>query len=110
MGAPAGGNPFAASPGNPFASASAGSNPFAGGAPKEFKPTQKKGIMDDDDDAPIDFMAGGNKKKKSKSAAELEAERLKAKEESDAKLAYKGRPSSFFIMDHVPGDNRDPSG
>ena len=66
----------------------------------------------DDDDEPIDFAFGGNKnkKKKQKTQAELEAERLKSKEEADAKLTYKGKPSSFFIMDHIPGDTRDPTG
>mmetsp|Transcript_20823 Transcript_20823/g.25484 ORF Transcript_20823/g.25484 Transcript_20823/m.25484 type:complete len:177 (-) Transcript_20823:2307-2837(-) len=109
--APAGGaNPFAAAAtANPFAAAKT-SNPFASGGIKEFKPIVKKGIMDDDDDAPIDFAAGGGKKKKQKSQAELDAEKAKAKAEADAKLSYKGKPSTFFIMDHVPGDARDPSG
>ena len=33
-----------------------------------------------------------------------------AKEEADAKLSYKGKPSTFFIMDYVEGDQRDPTG
>ena len=66
--------------------------------------------MDDDDDAPIDFAAGGRKKTKQKTQAELKAEQAKAKEEADARLSYKGKPSSFFIMDFVEGDQRDPTG
>ena len=105
--APATGNPFAAAAGaNPFAAAAAGAgaNPFAGGAIKEFKPQAKKGIMDDEDDAPIDFLAGGAKGKKKKSQTELEAEKAKAKAEADSKLSYKGKPSEFFIMDFLEGD------
>ena len=65
--------------------------------------------MGDDDDEPIGFAVGG-KKKKQKTQAELAAEKAKAKEEADAKLSYKGKPSTFFIMDYVEGDQRDPTG
>ena len=65
--------------------------------------------MDEDDDAPFDFAAGGKKPKK-KTQAELEEEKRKAKEAEDAKLSFKGKPSDFFIMDYIPGDARDPTG
>lgn len=101
-------NPFAA---NPFAAKAAGSNPFASGAIKEFKPvTEKKTIMGDDDDAPIDFEFGASKKKKKKTQAELQAEKAKADEDAKAKLPHKGKPSDFFVMDFVEGDQRDTTG
>ena len=71
--------------------------------------------MDDEDDAgPVDFTAGGKKKKKKETQEELaakkEAEKKKAEEEANARLSFKGKPSTFFIMDYVPGDTRDPTG
>ena len=106
-------NPFAT---NPFASgasssSAASSNPFAAGSVKEFKPKVAKGIMDDDDDAPVDFAAfGQSKKNKKKTAEELAAEKAKAKAAAEAALPTKGKPSSFFVMDYAPGDPRDLSG
>ncbi len=102
---------------NPFA----GANPFSGGGfvpgkVTEFKPATKKGIMEDDDDAgPVDFTAIGTQKKKKKEttqelAAKKEAEKKKAEEEANAKLSFKGKPSSFFVMDFLQGDSRDPTG
>jgi hypothetical protein len=64
----------------------------------------------DDDDAPLDFEFGASKKSKAKTAAQLAAEKAKAEEEANAKLSFKGKPSSFFIMDHVEGDQQDPTG
>lgn len=104
-GAPAD-NPFAAS--NPFASGGGGSS-FTAFKPTEFKPPGQKSIMDDDD-ATFDSLAFQPQKNKKKTAAELAAERKKAEEEALAKLSYKGKPSSFFIMGHVPGDLTDPTG
>ena len=104
-------NPFAAAASaNPFAAA-AGANPFAASFKPAtvFKPKDPRAIMDDDDDAPFDFAAGGKKPKK-KTQAELEAEKKRAKEAEDAKLSFKGKPSDFFIMDYIPGDPRDPTG
>lgn len=108
--APAG-SPFVAAAGaNPFAAA-AGANPFAASFKPAtvFKPKDPRAIMDEDDDAPFDFAAGGKKPKK-KTQAELEAEKKRAKEAEDAKLSFKGKPSDFFIMDYIPGDQRDPTG
>ena len=115
--APAGGsdaggsNPFAAAAGaNPFAAAAA-ANPFSAASATVFKPKDPKAIIDDDDFAPVDFGAiGASKKKKQKSAAELAAEKARADAEASAKLSYKGKPSSFFIMDYLPGDPTDPTG
>ena len=66
--------------------------------------------MDDEDDAPIDFGVGASKKKGKKTAAELAEEKKKAQEEADAALPTKGKPSSFFVMDYVQNDPRDPTG
>ena len=105
-------SPFvAAASANPFAAA-AGANPFGAASFKPatvFKPKDPRAIMDEDDDAPFDFAAGGKKPKK-KTQAELEAEKKRAKEAEDAKLSFKGKPSDFFIMDYIPGDQRDPTG
>ena len=104
-------NPFAAAASaNPFAAA-AGANPFAASFKPAavFKPKDPRAIMDEDDDAPFDFAAGGKKPKK-KTQAELEADKRRAKEAEDAKLSFKGKPSDFFIMDYIPGDPRDPTG
>ena len=104
-------SPFvAAASANPFAAA-AGANPFAASFKPAtvFKPKDPRAIMDEDDDAPFDFAAGGKKPKK-KTQAELEAEKKRAKEAEDAKLSFKGKPSDFFIMDYIPGDPRDPTG
>ena len=104
-------SPFvAAASANPFAAA-AGANPFAASFKPAtvFKPKDPRAIMDEDDDAPFDFAAGGKKPKK-KTQAELEEEKRKAKEAEDAKLSFKGKPSDFFIMDYIPGDARDPTG
>jgi hypothetical protein len=103
-------NPFAAAAGaNPFAAKAAAVNPFAGGV-KEFKPKDPRVIMGYDDNAPIDFEAFGASKKKKKTQAELEAEKAKADEEANAKLSFKGKPSSFFIMGHDPNDTTDATG
>ena len=62
-------------------------------------------IIDEDDDAPVDFANfGASKKNKKKSAEELAAEKAKAKAEADAALPTKGKDSKFFIMDFVQGD------
>lgn len=108
--APAGSPFVAAASANPFAAA-AGANPFAASFKPAtvFKPKDPRAIMDEDDDAPFDFAAGGKKPKK-KTQAELEAEKKRAKEAEDAKLSFKGKPSDFFIMDYIPGDQRDPTG
>ena len=74
-------------------------------------PKGAQGIMDDEDEGPVDFMAFGKKdKKKKKTDAELKAEREKAEAEAAAALPSKGKPSTFFIMDHIPGDMRDTTG
>ena len=108
--APAGSPFVAAAAANPFAAA-AGANPFAASFKPAtvFKPKDPRAIMDEDDDAPFDFAAGGKKPKK-KTQAELEAEKKRAKEAEDAKLSFKGKPADFFIMDYIPGDQRDPTG
>ena len=33
-----------------------------------------------------------------------------SEEELNAELSFKGKHSSFFIMNYVPGDTRDPTG
>ena len=105
-------SPFsAAAAANPFAAA-AGTNPFGAASFKPstiFRVKDPRAIMDDDDDAPLDFTAGGKKPRK-KTQAELDEEKRKAKEAEDAKLSFKGKPAEFFIMDYMPGDPRDPTG
>lgn len=44
------------------------------------------------------------------SAEELKEQARKKKEEEDAKLPTKGKPSDFFIMDYDPSDGNDPTG
>jgi len=61
------------------------------------------------DDAPVDFGAFGASKKKKKTAEELATEKAKAQAEADAQLPTKGKPSTFFVMDYVIGDSRDPT-
>lgn len=55
-------------------------------------------------------MAAASKKKKQKTQAELEAEKKRAEEEANAKLSFKGKPSTFFIMNYIEGDATDPTG
>lgn len=65
----------------------------------------------DDDDEPIGFDAiGASKKPKKKTAEELAADKAKAQAEADAALPTKGNPSTFFVMDYIPGDTRDMTG
>ena len=56
--APASENPFASS--NPFAGGGAKTTSFV---PKAFVPQGQKGIMDDEDEGPVDFMSFADKKK-----------------------------------------------
>lgn len=75
---------------------------------KEFKPKDPKAI-DLGDDGEVNFEFGASKKKR-KTQEELRREAEAKKAEEDAKLSYKGKPSSFFIMDFQQGDTRDPTG
>ena len=85
---------------------------------KEFKFKDPNAIdLGDDGDGKIEdpfghFGAGSkpNKQAKKKDAATLRAEAQKRKEEEEAKLPTKGKPSDFFIMDYLMGDTQDLTG
>ena len=84
---------------------------------KEFRFKDPNAIdLGDDGEGKIEdpfghFQTGkGNKQAKKKDAATLKAEAQKRKEEEEAKLPTKGKPSDFFIMDYLMGDTQDLTG
>lgn len=75
----------------------------------EFKPTDPKRILDEDEPGGFDHFQPKPKNKKIDPAKLKEAAKQKKLEE-DAKLPTKGKPSEFFIMDWLPGDTNDVTG